>query len=136
MAVAVGQSAVAAVVQVPSRIWVSFFSKEFLWCPLFHSSVLWVWPFIPKFLPVPIPPAGFPAVDSPLCCPQVHRHTALAANTQSQQNIHTTTLARAKGEILRVIEILIEKMPADVVDLLVEVRTRMGRVLPRSSFAS
>lgn len=52
---------------------------------------------------------------------EVHRHTALAANTQSQQSIHTTTLARAKGEILRVIEILIEKMPTDVVDLLVEV---------------
>ncbi|KAM4809540.1 WD repeat-containing protein 7 isoform 2-T2 [Rhinophrynus dorsalis] len=52
---------------------------------------------------------------------EVHRHTALAANTQSQQNIHTTALARAKGEILRVIEILIEKMPSDVVDLLVEV---------------
>ncbi|XP_006764523.1 PREDICTED: WD repeat-containing protein 7 isoform X2 [Myotis davidii] len=52
---------------------------------------------------------------------EVHRHTALAANTQSQQNIHTTALARAKGEILRVIEILIEKMPTDVVDLLVEV---------------
>lgn len=51
----------------------------------------------------------------------MHRHTALAANTQSQQSIHTTTLARAKGEILRVIEILIEKMPTDVVDLLVEV---------------
>lgn len=46
----------------------------------------------------------------------------MAANTQSQQNIHTTTLARAKGEILRVIEILIEKMPTDVVDLLVEVK--------------
>uniref|UniRef100_A0A8C8SHV6 WD repeat-containing protein 7 n=1 Tax=Pelusios castaneus TaxID=367368 RepID=A0A8C8SHV6_9SAUR len=52
---------------------------------------------------------------------EVHRHTALAANTQSQQNIHTTTLARAKGEILRVVEILIDKMPTDVVDLLVEV---------------
>nr|KAF6424207.1 WD repeat domain 7 [Rousettus aegyptiacus] len=52
---------------------------------------------------------------------EVHRHTALAANTQSQQNMHTTALARAKGEILRVIEILIEKMPTDVVDLLVEV---------------
>nr|XP_020655949.1 WD repeat-containing protein 7 [Pogona vitticeps] len=52
---------------------------------------------------------------------EVHRHTALQANTQSQQNIHTSTLARAKGEILRVIEILIEKMPTDVVDLLVEV---------------
>ncbi|XP_055519748.1 WD repeat-containing protein 7 isoform X1 [Leucoraja erinacea] len=52
---------------------------------------------------------------------EVHRHTALAANTQSQPNVHTSTLARAKGEILRVIEILIEKMPMDVVDLLVEV---------------
>ncbi|XP_053304170.1 WD repeat-containing protein 7 isoform X2 [Spea bombifrons] len=52
---------------------------------------------------------------------EVHRHTALAANAQSQQNIHTTALARAKAEILRVIEILIEKMPSDVVDLLVEV---------------
>ncbi|XP_069483130.1 WD repeat-containing protein 7 isoform X1 [Ambystoma mexicanum] len=52
---------------------------------------------------------------------EVHRHTALAANTQSQQNMHTSTLARAKGEILRVVEILIEKMPSDVVDLLVEV---------------
>nr|XP_016850732.1 PREDICTED: WD repeat-containing protein 7 isoform X3 [Anolis carolinensis] len=52
---------------------------------------------------------------------EVHRHTALQANTQSQQNIHTSTLARAKGEILRVIEILVEKMPSDVVDLLVEV---------------
>ncbi|XP_072920235.1 WD repeat-containing protein 7 isoform X4 [Hemitrygon akajei] len=52
---------------------------------------------------------------------EVHRHTALAANTQSQPNVHTSTLARAKGEILRVIEILIEKMPTDVVDLLVEV---------------
>ncbi|XP_069602137.1 WD repeat-containing protein 7 isoform X1 [Ranitomeya imitator] len=52
---------------------------------------------------------------------EVHRHTAMAANTQSQQNIHTTALARAKGEILRVIEILVEKMPSDVVDLLVEV---------------
>uniref|UniRef100_UPI00398E8EF6 WD repeat-containing protein 7 isoform X5 n=1 Tax=Pristiophorus japonicus TaxID=55135 RepID=UPI00398E8EF6 len=52
---------------------------------------------------------------------EVHRHTALAANTQSQPNVHTSTLARAKSEILRVIEILVEKMPTDVVDLLVEV---------------
>lgn len=53
--------------------------------------------------------------------PQVHRYNAAQANSQSQQNIHTTTLARAKAEILRVIDILIEKMPGDVVDLLVEV---------------
>ncbi|XP_077593721.1 WD repeat-containing protein 7 isoform X2 [Stigmatopora nigra] len=52
---------------------------------------------------------------------EVHRFNAAQANSQSQQNIHTTTLARAKTEILRVIEILIEKMPGDVVDLLVEV---------------
>lgn len=53
---------------------------------------------------------------------EVHRHTAMQSQgSQSQQNVHTTTLARAKAEILRVIEILIEKMPSDVVDLLVEV---------------
>uniref|UniRef100_A0A4W3HGW4 WD repeat domain 7 n=1 Tax=Callorhinchus milii TaxID=7868 RepID=A0A4W3HGW4_CALMI len=52
---------------------------------------------------------------------EVHRHTVLAANTQSQPNVHTSTLSRAKNEILRVVEILIEKMPSDVVDLLVEV---------------
>uniref|UniRef100_A0AAY4EM85 WDR72-like alpha-solenoid domain-containing protein n=1 Tax=Denticeps clupeoides TaxID=299321 RepID=A0AAY4EM85_9TELE len=53
---------------------------------------------------------------------EVHRHTAMQSQgSQSQQNVHTTTLARAKTEILRVIEILIEKMPTDVVDLLVEV---------------
>uniref|UniRef100_A0A3P8YFW5 WDR72-like alpha-solenoid domain-containing protein n=1 Tax=Esox lucius TaxID=8010 RepID=A0A3P8YFW5_ESOLU len=52
---------------------------------------------------------------------EVHRHTAMQANSQSQQNIHMTSLARARTEILRVIDILIEKMPSDVVDLLVEV---------------
>ncbi|KAJ3604818.1 hypothetical protein NHX12_026870 [Muraenolepis orangiensis] len=52
---------------------------------------------------------------------EVHRFNAAQANSQSQQNVHTSTLARAKGEILRVIDILIEKMPGDVVDLLVEV---------------
>lgn len=56
-----------------------------------------------------------------LAPPQVHRYNAAQANSQSQQNVHTTTLARAKTEILRVIDILIEKMPGDVVDLLVEV---------------
>uniref|UniRef100_A0AAY5ELL1 WDR72-like alpha-solenoid domain-containing protein n=1 Tax=Electrophorus electricus TaxID=8005 RepID=A0AAY5ELL1_ELEEL len=53
---------------------------------------------------------------------EVHRHTAMQSQgSQSQQSVHTTTLARAKAEILRVIEILVEKMPSDVVDLLVEV---------------
>ncbi|CAB1418109.1 unnamed protein product [Pleuronectes platessa] len=52
---------------------------------------------------------------------EVHRYNAAQANSQSQQNVHTTTLTRAKTEILRVIDILVEKMPGDVVDLLVEV---------------
>ncbi|XP_072309175.1 WD repeat-containing protein 7 isoform X2 [Eucyclogobius newberryi] len=52
---------------------------------------------------------------------EVHRFNAAQANSQSQQNVHTSALARAKTEILRVLDILIEKMPADVVDLLVEV---------------
>uniref|UniRef100_A0A8C7F1Y4 Uncharacterized protein n=1 Tax=Oncorhynchus kisutch TaxID=8019 RepID=A0A8C7F1Y4_ONCKI len=40
-----------------------------------------------------------------------------SANSQSQQNVHTISLTRAKTEILRVKYILIEKMPTDVVDL-------------------
>uniref|UniRef100_A0A674AF32 WD repeat domain 7 n=1 Tax=Salmo trutta TaxID=8032 RepID=A0A674AF32_SALTR len=49
-------------------------------------------------------------------------HTAMQANSQSQQNVHTTSLTWAMTEILRVIDIFIEKMPTDVVDLLVQVR--------------
>lgn len=64
-----------------------------------------------------------------LAPPQVHRYNAAQANSQSQQNIHTTTLARAKTEILRVIDILIEKMPGDVVDLLVEVGVEDTHIL-------
>ncbi|KAG7265061.1 hypothetical protein CRUP_024301 [Coryphaenoides rupestris] len=56
---------------------------------------------------------------------EVHRFNAAQANSQSQQNVHTSTLARAKTEILRVIDILIEKMPSDVVDLLVEMNTSL-----------
>lgn len=63
---------------------------------------------------------------------QVHRYNAAQANSQSQQNVHTTTLARAKTEILRVIDILIEKMPGDVVDLLVEVSDGGVRVAPEA----
>lgn len=59
---------------------------------------------------------------------KVHRYNAAQANSQSQQNVHTTTLARAKTEILRVIDILIEKMPGDVVDLLVEVKVIMYQI--------
>ncbi|XP_078738105.1 WD repeat-containing protein 7-like isoform X1 [Lampetra fluviatilis] len=51
---------------------------------------------------------------------EVHKHTALAANSQAQPPVHSG-LSRAKSEILRVMEILVEKMPNDVADLLVEV---------------
>lgn len=72
---------------------------------------------------VPRPPSLAVVVASvQLLFFQVHRFNAAQANSQSQQNVHTTTLARAKTEILRVIDILIEKMPGDVVDLLVEVK--------------
>lgn len=46
----------------------------------------------------------------------------MQANSQSQQNVHTTSLTWAITEILRVIDIFIEKMPTDEVDLLVQVR--------------
>lgn len=74
-----------------------------------------------------VPLASSPVVVAPaslLLFSQVHRFNAAQANSQSQQNVHTTTLARAKTEILRVIDILIEKMPGDVVDLLVEVKKK------------
>ncbi|KAK7895751.1 hypothetical protein WMY93_021076 [Mugilogobius chulae] len=37
---------------------------------------------------------------------EVHRFNAAQANSQSQQNVHTSTLARAKTEILRVMDII------------------------------
>lgn len=53
---------------------------------------------------------------------EVARHNALAQNAQTQHvNLHASVLVRAKQEILRVIELLVDKMPNDVADLLVEV---------------
>uniref|UniRef100_A0A673IUC7 WDR72-like alpha-solenoid domain-containing protein n=1 Tax=Sinocyclocheilus rhinocerous TaxID=307959 RepID=A0A673IUC7_9TELE len=62
-----------------------------------------------------------PAFITTIAREVTHTHTHKLTHTNSHQNVHTTTLARAKTEILRVMEILIEKMPSDVVDLLVEV---------------
>ncbi len=50
------------------------------------------------------------------------RYNTLQQNAQTLNvNLANTTLARAKPEILRVIELLIDKMQADISDLLVEV---------------
>ncbi|XP_064640034.1 WD repeat-containing protein 7-like isoform X4 [Lineus longissimus] len=52
---------------------------------------------------------------------EVARYNAMAQNAQSQNTqLNTSVLVRAKPEILRIIELLVEKMPNDVVDLLVE----------------
>ncbi|XP_064598877.1 WD repeat-containing protein 7-like isoform X2 [Liolophura sinensis] len=52
---------------------------------------------------------------------EVARHNALAQNAQTQHiNLHASVLVRAKQEILRVVELLVDKMPNDVADLLVE----------------
>ncbi|CAH1778713.1 unnamed protein product [Owenia fusiformis] len=52
---------------------------------------------------------------------EVARHNALVQNAQSQHVQTNSVLVRAKSEILRVIELLVDKIPNDVVDLLVEV---------------
>ncbi|XP_046440938.1 WD repeat-containing protein 7-like isoform X2 [Daphnia pulex] len=53
---------------------------------------------------------------------EVARYITLQQNAQALNvNLANTTLARAKPEILRVIELLIDKMQADISDLLVEV---------------
>lgn len=45
----------------------------------------------------------------------------MVQNPQSGTQQHTAVLVKAKPEILRVIELLIEKLPNDVADLLMEV---------------
>ncbi|XP_077561851.1 WD repeat-containing protein Rbcn-3B isoform X3 [Haemaphysalis longicornis] len=53
---------------------------------------------------------------------EVHRYNTLAQNAQSLNiSLHQTVLSRARPEILRVIELLIDKMQTEVADLLVEV---------------
>ena len=55
---------------------------------------------------------------------EVARYNALAQNTQAQHaaTLHNSVLVRAKHEILRVLELLVDKIPNDIADLLVEVR--------------
>ncbi|XP_074644307.1 WD repeat-containing protein 7-like [Tubulanus polymorphus] len=53
---------------------------------------------------------------------EVARYNSLAANAHQSQysNLNALVLVRAKPEILRIIELLIEKMPNDIIDLLIE----------------
>lgn len=52
---------------------------------------------------------------------EVARYNALAQTAQHQHaHLHGTVLARASAEILHVIELLVEKIPNDVADLIVE----------------
>ena len=56
---------------------------------------------------------------------EVARYNAMAQNTQGQHHHHqlqNSVLVRARTELLRVIELLVDKIPNDVSDLLVEVR--------------
>ena len=54
---------------------------------------------------------------------EVARYNTQLQNTQSQHSqLQNSVLIRARYEILHVIELLVEKMPNDVADLLIEVR--------------
>lgn len=54
---------------------------------------------------------------------EVARYNAMAQNAQTPHTqLHNSVLVRAKPEILRVLELLVEKIPNDVSELLVEVR--------------
>ncbi|XP_070197340.1 WD repeat-containing protein 7-like isoform X2 [Littorina saxatilis] len=53
---------------------------------------------------------------------EVARYNAMAQNAQSQHTqMHNMALVRAAPEILHVIEMLVDKMPNDVADLIIEV---------------
>ena len=53
---------------------------------------------------------------------EVARYNAMTQTTQSQHgHVHNIVLVKSKQEILRVIELLVEKMPNDISDHLVEV---------------
>nr|XP_039254137.1 WD repeat-containing protein 7-like [Styela clava] len=52
---------------------------------------------------------------------EVARHNAAAANPQHQALLATSIIVRSRAEVLRIIELLADKMMSDVMDLLVEV---------------
>ena len=54
---------------------------------------------------------------------EVARYNAMVQNAQhTTHQLNSSVLVRAKPEILRVIELLVDKIPNDVADLVVEVR--------------
>lgn len=60
---------------------------------------------------------------------EVARYNNLAQNAQALNiNMSAFVLNRAKPEILRVIELLIDKMQTDVADLIIEVTTVTFRI--------
>ncbi len=53
---------------------------------------------------------------------KVARYNAMVQNAQTPHNqLSNSVLVRAKSEILRILELLVDKIPNDVVDFLVEV---------------
>ena len=52
---------------------------------------------------------------------EVARHTAAVVNPAAAQKLQSSTLVRAKDEVLRIIELLSEKFPSSISDLLGEV---------------
>ena len=56
---------------------------------------------------------------------EVARHTTAVVNPGTVQKLHSSTLVRAKDEVLRIIEMLTEKIPNAVSDLLGEVNSRV-----------
>ena len=72
---------------------------------------------------------------------EVARYNAMAQNAQSQHHahhqLHNSVLVRAKGEILRIIELLVDKIPNEVADLLVEVSEVLkSRAVNNSKFST
>lgn len=58
---------------------------------------------------------------------EVARYNTLAQNAQAlNHSMNMTVLSRSKPEILRVVELLIDKMSTDVSDLIVEVNTYLN----------
>lgn len=63
-------------------------------------------------------------------CYQVARYNTIAQNAQALNvNLNNSVLHRAKPEILRGIELLIDKMQSGISDLLVEVSSKINFVI-------
>ena len=65
---------------------------------------------------------------------EVARHTAAVANPALAQRLQSSTLVKAKNEVLRLIELLSEKMPNEISDLLGEVKQLKFDVSFKNSF--